>query len=252
MAAGAHALELDVHATADRHLVVCHDPTVDRTTNGEGALASLRLDQVEMLDNAFWWVPGEVVAHDRPDAEYVYRGRAPLDRSLGIATLREVLEEFPDVFLNLDIKQTAPDVTPYEDLLAALLQEYGRGDDVIVASFHDAATEAFAALAPGITTAYGTAATAEFVRAVRNADRPPVPHRAALQVPTTFLGMTIVDGPLVEAAHRHGVAVHVWTIDEAAEMARLIDLGVDGIMTDRPTVLAAILSERGAGWASGR
>jgi glycerophosphoryl diester phosphodiesterase len=252
VAAGADALELDVHATADGHLVVCHDATVDRTTDGTGAIASLRLEEIEALDNAFWWVPGEVVAPGRPDAEYVYRGRAPLDRSLRIATLRQVLEEFPEVFLNLDIKQTAPDVAPYEELLAGLLRQHGRADDVIVASFHDSATEAFSALAPEFATAYGTGGTAEFVRAVRSGQDPPHPGRAALQVPRAFLGVTIVDRSLVDAAHRHGVAVHVWTVDDPDEMGELLDLGVDGIMTDRPTVLAAVLSARGEGWSARR
>jgi glycerophosphoryl diester phosphodiesterase len=122
VAAGADALELDVHATADRQLVVCHDATVDRTTNAAGPITSFTLAELQALDNAYWWVPGEVVAPDRPEAEYVYRGRAPLDPSLRVAALREVLEEFPHVFLNLDIKQTAPAVEPYEADLADILR----------------------------------------------------------------------------------------------------------------------------------
>ncbi len=118
VAAGADALELDVHATADRQLVVCHDATVDRTTDGTGAIADLALTDMEELDNAYWWIPGEVVAPGHDDYEYVYRGRAMFETSLRIATLREVLEQFGEVFLNLDIKQTAPAVEPYEALLA--------------------------------------------------------------------------------------------------------------------------------------
>jgi glycerophosphoryl diester phosphodiesterase len=248
-AAGAHAFELDVHATADRQLVVCHDATVDRTTNGSGPIASLRLKELQTLDNAYWWVPGEVVAPGRPESDYVLRGRAPLDPSLRIATLREVLEEFPDMILNLDIKQTVPVVEPYEELLAALLHEYRRVDDVIVASFHEAATAAFATFAPDIPTAYGTTSTALFLGAVGNGAEPPTTADVAFQVPTEFLGMTIVDQAFVTAAHDHGVAVHVWTIDDPAEMTRLIDLGVDGIMTDRPAVLADLLVEGEVAWA---
>jgi glycerophosphoryl diester phosphodiesterase len=248
VAAGANALELDVHATADRELVVCHDATVDRTTNATGLIAALSLEELRAMDNAFWWVPGEVVATDRPEAEYVYRGRAPADPSLRIATLREVLDEFTGVFLNLDIKQTAPVTEPYEADLAALLREYGRGDDVIVASFLDQATEAFRRVAPEFHTSFGTVATAAFWRAVQADQEPSPTGHVALQVPVAHLGIRLVDERFVAAAHRCGVAVHVWTIDDAEEMNWLIDLGVDGIMTDRPTVLDEILAKRGAGW----
>jgi glycerophosphoryl diester phosphodiesterase len=248
VAAGADALELDVHATADRQLVVCHDATVDRTTNAAGPISSFTLAQLQALDNAYWWVPGEVVAHDRPEAEYVYRGRAPLDPTLGVASLSQVLEEFAPVFLNLDIKQTAPAVEPYEALLADMLRAYGRGDDVIVASFHDAATEAFAQAAPELATSYGTVGTALFVGAVRSGTEPPPSRHAALQIPVAFQGVTLVDAALVSAAHQVGVAVHVWTIDDPAEMHRLIDLGVDGIMTDCPTTLEEVLQERAVAW----
>jgi glycerophosphoryl diester phosphodiesterase len=249
-AAGAHALELDVHATADRRLVVCHDATVDRTTNGTGALAELTLAEIQTLDNAFWWVPGEVVDHDRPDADYPLRGRAPADREFGIATLEEVLRTFPGVFLNLDIKQTAPQVEPYEAALAGLLRAYGRADDVIVASFWDAATDAFRAVAPEITTSAGTLATAEFHGAVQSGQAPPpsVTCHDALQVPPAVGDIVVVDEPFVTRAHAAGLAVHVWTIDEAEEMARLLALGVDGIMSDRPSVLAGVLAERGGAW----
>jgi glycerophosphoryl diester phosphodiesterase len=240
---GADALELDVHATADRELVVCHDATVDRTTSATGAISAMTLAEVQELDNAYWWVPGEVVVTGRPDDEYVYRGRAPEDRDFAIATLREVLDARPGVFLNLDIKQTAPVVEPYEDLLAAVLREYGRADDVIVASFHDSATDAFKTHAPEVSTSAGTAAVAEFYGAVRDgtATPPSVFAHHALQVPPTFGDITLVDEKFVTRAHEAGLAVHVWTIDDADEMARLVALDVDGVMTDRPSVLEGVL-----------
>ena len=241
--AGADALELDVHATADGELVVCHDATVDRTTPATGAIADLTLDQVRDLDNAYWFVPGEVVAPGRPDADYQYRGRAPADHAFGLATLREVLEAFPAVFLNLDIKQTAPAVKPYEEALARLLREFGRADDVIVASFLDNATDAFSQAAPEISTSFGTIGTAEFWRAVQDGEPPPPTRHHALQVPPSFGDRTVVDQRFVDVAHDQGIAVHVWTIDDPDEMARLLALGVDGIMTDTPSVLARVLSK---------
>ena len=242
VAAGATAIELDVHCTADRDLVVCHDATVDRTTNGTGRIADLTLEEVQRLDNAYWFVPGEVVAPDRAETDYVHRGKAPDDPAFRIPTLREVLEEFPTTFLNFDIKQTAPTVEPYEALLAEELRRFGRSDDVIVASFLDAATDAFRTHAPDVSTSAGTLAVAGFVRALQDGtDPPPLPHHA-LQVPPAYEDIVIVDPLFVATAHDRGLAVHVWTIDDRAEMERLVGLGVDGVMTDRPSVLAGVLA----------
>ncbi len=248
VAAGATGIELDVHATADGELVVCHDATVDRTTDRTGAIAAMTLDEVQQLDNAYWWIEGADVTPGRPAADYPYRGRAPADRDFAVATLREVLERFPGLLLNLDIKQTAPVVAPYEATLAALLAEYGRSDDVIVASFLDPATDAFRALAPDVPTSAGTMATAEFWRAVQAGTEPPAMAAVALQVPERQGDLVVVDRPFVEAAHRQGVAVHVWTVNEESQMERLVDLGVDGIISDRPTPLVRLLRRRGAYW----
>lgn len=246
--AGAHAIELDVHATADGRIVVCHDATVDRTTNGTGAIADLTLGELLELDNSYWWVPGEQTAHDRAESEYPLRGRAPADRRFGIATLDEVLESFPGVILNLDIKQTAPDVEPYEAALASVLREHGRADDVIVASFNDAATAAFAQVAPEIPTSAGTAATAMFWQAVAQGGEPPAMPHVALQIPVEHLGIPVTTPEIVRAAHRAGLAVHVWTIDDQPEMERILDMGVDGIISDRPSALVSVLETRGEAW----
>src|SRR5918999_3789878 len=118
---GADVLELDVHATADRELVVIHDATVDRTTNGTGRIDSMTLEQVKALDAAYWFVPDCGTCHGRPNDAYAYRGFAtgarPMTRQLAefgpgdfkIPTLREVLEAFPRDFINIEIKATAPE-----------------------------------------------------------------------------------------------------------------------------------------------
>ncbi|HVE93413.1 MAG TPA: glycerophosphodiester phosphodiesterase [Acidimicrobiales bacterium] len=248
VAAGADGLELDVHCTVDAEVVVCHDDTVDRTTAGSGAIAQLTSRQIRELDNAHWWVPGEVVAPGRAESDYVHRGLAPADRSFGIAALREVLDEFPTTFLNLDIKQTAPVVEPYEHRLADLLREYERRDNVIVASFDDRATDAFAAYAPEIHTSCGTLQTTAIWQAVQDGAPLPETRHVALQVPASIGEIVVVDERLVARAHEHGLAVHVWTIDDEAEMDRLVDLGVDGIMTDRPSLLESVLQRRGVAY----
>jgi glycerophosphoryl diester phosphodiesterase len=252
LAAGATGIELDVHATKDGHLVVCHDATVDRTTDSSGEIADLTLTEVRALDNAYWWAPGADVSPGLEPDRYPYRGRAPKDRRFGIALLEEVLEEFDDVVLNLDIKRTAPVVAPYEEALAVMLRRFGRTDDVIVASFLDSATDAFSTFAPEIPTTAGTVATAAFYQAVQAGERPAPMRHVALQVPPAYGDLTLVDQRFVEVAHEEGVAVHVWTIEEEDEMERLCGLGVDGIITDRPTALAEVLNRLGCAWRPGK
>lgn len=247
---GAPAIELDVHATADRRIVVCHDPTLEATTNGSGEIRHHTLSELKELDNAYFFVAEAGVDPDLPPGRYPLRGRAPEEALLGVATLEEVIEAFPHVVLNLDIKRTAPAVEPYEELLAEVLRRYGKTEGVIVASFDDRATEAFSAVAPEIATSAGTRATAEFYASVRSHAPPPasLSRHVAVQVPATYGEMTVVDEEFVSAAHAAGVAVHVWTIDEEKEMERLAALGVDGIITDRPSVLVATLRRLGSLW----
>ena len=246
---GAHAIELDVHCTADRKLVVCHDATVDRTTGASGAIAAMDFEQLRDLDNAYWWVGGSDVDHDAPEEAYVHRGKAPGDRSFAIASLDEVLEAVPDVFLNFDIKQTAPVVEPYEALLAETLRAHGRTDDVIVASFHDGATDAFRVHAPEFCTSMGTQATYDFYQAVQAGSTPPDTPHIALQVPYRYEHITLVTERFVSAAHEHGLAVHVWTINDEADMADLVALGVDGIISDRPSAVSSVLAAAGAAYS---
>jgi glycerophosphoryl diester phosphodiesterase len=241
-------IELDVHATADRQLVVCHDATVDRTTEGHGALHALTLEQVRSLDNSYWFVPGGDEDHGLSPSAYSLRGRAPKDGDFCIATLEEVLELMdgcPEVALNLDIKATAPAVEPYEDLLAQALAPHPCADRVIVASFLDAATEAFSRLAPEVATSAGTLAVIGFWRALHQGEEPAPMRHVALQVPAVQGDQVVVDAKFVEVAHRLGLAVHVWTVNDVDQMGRLCEMGVDGIISDLPTSLVRLLAERG-------
>jgi glycerophosphoryl diester phosphodiesterase len=243
---GATAIELDVHATKDRQLVVCHDSTIDRTTNAQGAIAQLTLSELSQLDNAYWWINGDVVSPGRPPDHYLLRGKAPKDRRYAIATLEEVATTFPGVLLNLDIKGTAPLVEPYEELLASELRRLSLDDRVIVASFHDDAIQAFRTFAPGVATSAATSETATFY--FSHLEEPVVPPVAAFQVPPRFGEIDVVTESFLDVAHAAGIAVHVWTINDEVEMARLVDLGVDGLVSDRPSVLAALLDARGCAW----
>ena len=244
LGAGATGIELDVHATKDRRVVVCHDATVDRTTDAHGAIAGMDLAELQGLDNAFWFVEGTDVDHDQEPGAYVLRGKAPADPSLRIATLDEVLVSFPGVVLNLDIKQTGPEVTSYEHLVADVLDAHRRDDDVIVASFSDVAIKAFRELRPSTPTSAATLETVSFVQALLNGETPPTLPVVAFQVPEAFAGVTVVDERFIEAAHDAGIAVHVWTLNERDEIARMLEVGVDGVMSDRPSVVTELLGER--------
>ncbi|MFC0082406.1 glycerophosphodiester phosphodiesterase [Aciditerrimonas ferrireducens] len=251
LAVGATGIELDVHASADGVLVVCHDRTVDRTTNGRGRIAEMTWAELAALDNAYWFVPGEEHPRDRPADAYPLRGRAPADPTLRIARLEEVLDlldEHPGVVLNLDIKATAPEVAPYEAALAETLRRRGYEERTIVASFWDVATERFRALAPEIATSAGTVQVASFWRAVHRGEPVgPLPYQA-LQVPARHGSLTVVDELLVHAAHEAHLAVHVWTVNDPLTMGSLVDLGVDGIITDRPSALVGILAAKGCAY----
>jgi glycerophosphoryl diester phosphodiesterase len=248
LAHGATGVELDVHATKDRIVVVCHDETVDRTTNHHGEIASLTLGELRDMDNAYWWIAGEAVSPGRDDSAYVHRGKAPGDRGFAVATLEEVIRAFPGVLFNLDIKRTAPEVEPYEQLLYDELRRLERTDSVIVASFSDDAIGAFRRVAPDVATSAATEETAAFYFSIHAPGEAVVPPAVAFQVPATYGDVTVVDDTFVTEAHRYGIAVHVWTINDVPEMDRLVDLGVDGIVSDTPTVLVERLKERGVAW----
>lgn len=253
VAKGADALEMDLHATADGEIVVCHDPFVDRTTNGAGHIDSLTLEGVKELDAAYWFVPGRDSVRDAAEDDYTLRGVATGDRpppvgsaagDFTVPTLREVLEALPGVYLNMDIKRSEPDTSPYEEAVANLLREFGRENDVIVASFSDATIQTFRTIAPEVTTA---AALDEAAAVFRGEPGHGMPAYHALQVPAVYGGRPFVTRELVERAHGVGVAVHPWTINDETQMRELIEFGVDGIMTARPTLLARILAEHRAG-----
>lgn len=249
---GASALEMDVHATADGHLVVVHDDTVDRTTQGSGAVHTLTLAQIRGLDAAYWFTPA-----GSPDGGHPLRGIATGDQPappgfapqhFTIPLLAEVLTAFPGVPLNIDIKTTAPATPAYEQALADLLAEHNRSDGTMVASFHDVALARFSATGSPVPTSAGPQRTAEFWNAVQRGEPGiALPEHQALQVPITYEDLTVVDAPFVAAAHARDLAVHVWTIDDAPTMHWLLDLGVDGVVTDRPSIARAVFAQRGSG-----
>jgi glycerophosphoryl diester phosphodiesterase len=216
---GFHYLETDVHATSDGVVVVHHDPMLDRTTDSSGMIGEL---------------PWETVRRAK------IGGREPVIR------LEELLEELPNALLNIDVKVEAA-IEP----LVNVLRRTNSFHRVCVASFSEARLVRVRKRAgETLLTSMGIGAIARLWAAGRlpGAFRRSRYQRIA-QVPVRHGRITVVDKKLIAAARQRGIEVHVWTVDDPAQMHELLDLGVDGLMTDQPDVLKNVLRERG-GWVS--
>lgn len=230
---GARGFELDVHRTADGEIVVFHDDTLERTTDGRGRIRDLDLAELRRLDAGHGFSPDG-------GRTFPWRGTG-----IGVPTLREVCEEFPGVPMIVEIKQLDP---PLEEELARLLQSTGADDRALVFSLHQEAVDRYRALGTGRPTGFGPDDVADFLRRLGSEDwdgyRPP---GAAFAVPVRWHGVQIVSRPFVEAAHRFGCEVFVWTVNDPREMNELLDLGVDGLITDHPERLDRVLADRAGG-----
>jgi glycerophosphoryl diester phosphodiesterase len=259
VAAGADMLELDVGVTKDGKVVVSHDVTLNRTTNGKGRIQSRTLRQIRRLDAAYWFAKGrgDAYSHDRKRRAYELRGIATGDRrpprgykrsDFRVPTLAEVLKAFPDTPITIEIKGRTPAEEDAEyvenaEVLARLLRDAGRRD-LIVTSFRQRAVDRFHELAPAIGTAPGVDGAAAFLLAGGS----PGEGVVAFQMPITFeLGGTPIDVTTAEnvaKAHAAGYAWHTWlSIDgESRKTWRtLLDQCVDGVMTARPTAFEKLL-----------
>jgi len=210
---GYRYLETDAHVTADGVLVAFHDDRLDRVTDRTGVIAELPWSEVQKA---------------RVD------GREP------IPLLEDLLTAWPDVRVNIDPKHDGA-AAP----LAAAIVRTQTVDRVCVGAFSDRRIAVVRSLVgPALCTSMGPREVAQLVSASRG-----LPGRGRLrspcaQVPTHQGRVALVTKRFVDTAHRLGVQVHVWTIDDEPEMTRLLDLGVDGIMTDRPQVLKDVLAAR--------
>jgi glycerophosphoryl diester phosphodiesterase len=237
VALGCRYLETDVHLTKDGVLVTIHDATVDRITDGSGLVRAMPLAELKGLDAGYRFSPDGGRTHPS-------RGRGAT-----IPTLAEVVEAFPQVLLNIDLKRHDAAMV---EAMAAFIEERGLHDRLLIASFSDGIIKAFRRRTEGrVATAAAGWETRLFWLASRlgpagvSLSRLMRPAYDALQVPPRTGRLSVADRRLLATAHRRGVQVHVWTVDDPAEMRRLRDLGVDGIMSDRPDLLLQVLAEQG-------
>ena len=228
---GIEYIELDVHASEDGQIMVIHDATIERTTNGLGAVNNYSLAALQQLDAGYRFSPDG--------------GKTLPFRALGVVipSLEEVLSDFSNVKFTVEIKQSDP---PIEEQVITLVTDCGKADDVIIASEHDAVLARSRKLAPDIPTNFGYNEVADFIQRVSTDQLDGYqPPGQALQIPPTYQDIPLVTEQTVAAAHQLNVEIHVWTINDPHEMGSLLDLGVDGVMSDFPERLLEVARGRG-------
>jgi glycerophosphoryl diester phosphodiesterase len=227
VALGYRYLETDVQVTRDGVLLVFHDSTLERLTDRVGRVCELSLDEVREADAGYAFTPDGGLT-------YPFRGTG-----IVIPTLEELLSRWDDVYLNIDAKADDT-VAP----LVGLVKRMDAFNRVCIGSFSDRRVARIRALADGrICSSMGQVATVMAYAASRTG-RMPRFHADCLQVPPRWSRFRI-DRRFVNAAHHAGLPVHLWTVDDETEMESLLDIGVDGIMTDRPRILKRVLEARG-------
>ena len=221
---GVDVLEFDVWATAEGTPVVIHDETVERTTEGAGRVGEFTLAQLKRLDAAYRWSPHAA------GGEYPFRGQG-----IAIPTLEEVFAAFPEMPMIMEIKQKTPSII---EPVGELMRRYDRFSRTIVASFDREVLREFRRRYPAAATSAGAREASWFI----------IPHLFFLgrlipvdyqlfQLPERIGRLRLITPRLLRVAKARGLEVHVWTINDPEVMRRLIRLGVDGIMTDRPDLL---------------
>lgn len=222
LAAGVPYLELDVWATRDGRVVVHHDETLLRTCGDPRRVTDVDWAELRTLDAGYGFTADGRL--------FPFRGQG-----IGVPLLEEVLRNFPEAFVNIEIKQEEPAA---EGEVLAAVRSTGSGERVLLASEKDAVLKRMRRICGDIPTSSSYGEVAAFLAWVQGGCAEGYRHPgAALQIPEEFGPVRLVTPVTVEAAHRIGVEVHVWTVNAEADMRRLLALGADGLMSDRPDLL---------------
>ncbi|MGB8859499.1 MAG: glycerophosphodiester phosphodiesterase family protein [Ilumatobacteraceae bacterium] len=241
--AGVDMLDLNVQLTKDGVLVVHHDDSVDRATNGAGAVADLTYADIALLDDAYWFTVDCGACNDQPTEDYLYRGMrtgevpppagySPDD--FKIPTFRELVERYPDLPLNVEIKGSGAAARAAADVLAAELVELGRDSAAVVASFDDEIVSYFHSIAPDIEVSPGLDVLTAYVL-----NSTPVPDgMRILQLPPEYSGLQVITPELVERATADGLPIWVWPNDRGLEnydqYLAFLQQGVEGLNINFP------------------
>ncbi len=223
LAAGVVYLELDVWVTRDGVAVIHHDETALRTCGVDARICDLTLSELKKLDAGHGFNPDG-------GPEYPFRGR-----KIAVPTLTELFEVAPGALFNIEIKQGNP---PVEDLIVDTVVQTGMEARVLLAAEQDEVMQRIRKGCGDIPTSLSFGELQDFYDWVGAGCRDPyAPPGKALQIPQTFGPLELVTQESVQAAHAAGLEMHVWTVNDRADMQRLFKLGVDGLMSDHPEVL---------------
>lgn len=230
---GVDVIELDVRSTSDGVLIVIHDATLNRTSDGAGRVSEMTLEQLKKYDAGYRWSSDN-------GKSFPVRGSA-----ITVPTLEEVFTALPKMRFIIEPKQDAPSIT---GPLCGLIRKHGMSDKVVVGSFSHSIISEFRQACPEVATSASPSEVSKFL-AMQKAglDRAYSPPMQALQVPEYMGGLQVLSRGFVEAAHGRNLQVHAWTINEAGDMRRIIDMGVDGLMTDYPDRLMKLLGRPAGG-----
>lgn len=226
---GADVLELDIHATQDGKIVVLHDSTVNRTTDGQGKVSDFTFDELRKLDAGFNFSADN-------NQTFPFRGK-----DIPIPTLEEIFDAFPDKTFNIEPKQSSPSIVKN---FCSILRNKKMTEKVIVGSFRQEVLDEFRIECPEVATSASPSEVTSFLTYQKTGlSESYSPPMQALQVPEYIGNLQVVTKDFVESAHKMNLKVHVWTVNETEDMKRLLALGVDGIMTDYPDRLLDLLNK---------
>ena len=233
VALGADGIELDLHRSRDGHLVACHDPTVDRTTDGRGRIADLDLAELQTLDAGYRFTPDD-------GRTFPFRGQ-----DVRIPTFEEILLRYPDTRFSIELK--LGDLVSARQALATA-ESAGVVGRTCLGAFNQKPVSWLRSRRRGVAT---WATRPEVVRFLAldalRLSRVRAPRAHAFCIPEHSGRSRIVTPRRIRALARHGTPVHVWTVDDQADMRRLLAWGVTGLVTDRPDLAVAAVSERAPG-----
>jgi glycerophosphoryl diester phosphodiesterase len=221
---GVDVLEMDIRVTRDAQLVMMHNPTVIRTTKGWLPVRCYTAAEIQKFNAGYDWSPEG--SHDHPYRE-------SLDPDLRVPSFEQVLERFSRMRMNIEIKGWHPlSDEKIAQEFCRLILKYEMTRRVLVASFHSPVLRVIRKLLPGVAISASTGQVARFVASSRLGSGNYKPNADVIQTCSRS-----IHSKLVQTARRHGLKLHGWTVNKIEEMDRLIELGVDGIITDFPSKL---------------